>query len=83
MISAEEVIGDFDEEQSIIKNPVVMIPVSKEQIAFQPWLPYAEDSEYKLKESQITLVATPSDTILKEYTKHFGSGIVTSKNIVM
>ena len=83
MISAEEVIGDFDEEQSIIKNPVVMIPVSKEQIAFQPWLPYAEDSEYQLKESQIILVATPSNTILKEYTKHFGSGIVTSKNIVM
>ena len=84
MISAEEIIGDFDEEHSIIQNPVIMIPVSKEQIAFQPWLPYAEDREYQLKESQIVLVATPSDTIKAEYTKFYGSGIATPKsNIVM
>tara|TARA_B100001245_G_C22773355_1_gene373765 strand:+ start:388 stop:663 length:276 start_codon:yes stop_codon:yes gene_type:complete len=84
LVSAEELIADFDEEKYIAKNPVIMIPVSKEQIAFQPWLPYAEDKEYQLKESQITLTATPSDTIKAEYTKHFGSGIVTPRsNIVM
>ena len=53
-----------------------MIPVSKEQIAFQPWLPYAEDKEYKLKESTINIVATPSTTITNEYNRVYGSGIV-------
>jgi hypothetical protein len=76
MISGEELIGEFDELTSTIKNPVVMIPVSKEQIAFQPWLPYAEDKEYKLKEEQIHVIATPSTTITNEYSRIYGSGIV-------
>ena len=50
MISGEELIGEYNETTNVINNPVVMIPVSKEKIAFQPWLPYAEDKEYKLKE---------------------------------
>jgi hypothetical protein len=76
MVSGEELIGDYDEKTNVIKNPVVMIPVSKEQIAFQPWLPYAEDKEYKLKESTINIVATPSTTITNEYNRVYGSGIV-------
>ena len=76
MISGEELIGDYDEKKNIIKNPVVMIPVSKEQIAFQPWLPYAEDKEYALKEEQIHIVATPSAMITNEYNRIYGSGIV-------
>jgi|TARA_B100001750_G_C15472688_1_gene580714 hypothetical protein len=53
-----------------------MIPVNKEQIAFQPWLPYAEDKEYQLKDTMIIITATPSSTILNEYNRVFGSGIV-------
>tara|TARA_B110000495_G_scaffold155619_1_gene138974 strand:+ start:546 stop:803 length:258 start_codon:yes stop_codon:yes gene_type:complete len=85
LISCEELIGEFDEEKSIISNPVVMIPVSKEQIAFQPWLPYSEDKDYNLKENQIVLVASPSETIRKEYDRIYGSGLVTpsSHSIVM
>ena len=76
MTSGEELIGEFDEETSIIKNPVVMIPVSKEKIAFQPWLPYSEDKEFKLKEQQIHIVANPSTLLVNEYSRMFGSGIV-------
>ena len=76
MVSGEELIGEYNNETSVIKNPVVMIPVSKEQIGFQPWLPYAEDKEYTLKEEQIHVVATPSPTIANEYNRIYGSGIV-------
>ena len=76
MISGEELIGEYNETTNVINNPVVMIPVSKEKIAFQPWLPYAEDKEYKLKESQVSVVANPSSTIMNEYNRIFGSGIV-------
>ena len=76
LTSGEELIGEFDAETGVIKNPVVMIPVSKEQIAFQPWLPYAEDKEYTLKEDQIHLTATPSATITNEYNRIYGSGLV-------
>ena len=76
MISGEELIGEYNETTNVKNNPVVMIPVSKEKIAFQPWLPYAEDKEYKLKESQVSVVANPSSTIMNEYNRIFGSGIV-------
>ena len=76
MISGEELIGDYDEKTNVIINPVVMIPVSKEQIAFQPWLPYSEDKEFALKESAINIVANPSITIVNEYNRIYGSGIV-------
>ena len=76
MISGEEIIGEWDDKTGIIKNPVVMIPVDKNKIAFQPWLPYAEDKEYKFKEEQIHVIANPSATIVNEYNRMFGSGIV-------
>lgn len=76
LTSGEELIGEFDEETSVIKNPVVMIPVNKEQIAFQPWLPYSETKEYNLKPDHIVIVATSSATITNEYSRIYGSGIV-------
>ena len=76
LFSGEELIGEFDEEKHTIKNPVVMIPVDKEKIAFQPWIPYSEDKEFKLKEKQVSVIATPSKTIVNEYNRAFGSGIV-------
>ena len=76
IISGEELIGEYDEETTTIKNPVVMIPVSKEKIAFKPWVPYSEDKEFKLKESMILVVATPSKLITNEFNRVYGSGIV-------
>ena len=76
LFNGEELIGEFNDNTNVIKNPVVMIPVNKEQIAFQPWLPYAEDKEYQLKDTMIIITATPSSTILNEYNRVFGSGIV-------
>lgn len=85
LISGEDLITELlDSDDIIVKNPVVMIPVSKEQIAFQPWLPYAEEKEYLLKEPQVVIIATPSETIKKEYERMYGSGIVTpTQNIIM
>ena len=76
LTSGEELFGEFDEEKSVIKNPVVMIPVNKEQIAFQPWLPYSEDKEYNLKPEHIQIIATAANTITNEYSRIYGSGIV-------
>ena len=76
LLNGEELIGMFDEETHKIKNPVVMIPVNNEKIAFSPWMPYSEDKEFTLKEEQISVIATPSKTITNEYNRAFGSGIV-------
>ena len=79
LISGEDLIAELaDSDDIIVKNPVVMIPVNKDQIAFQPWIPYAEDKEYLLKEPQVVIIATPSETIVNEYQKIYSS-IVTPK----
>ena len=76
LISGEELIGDYDEKINTISNPVVMIPVNNEKIAFSPWMPYSEDNSFNLKKEQIQIIATPSKVITNEYNKAFGSGIV-------
>ncbi len=76
LISGEELIGEFDEVKYTIDNPVVMIPVNNEKIAFSPWMPYADDKTFTLKEDQVLVIATPSKTIANEYSKAFGSGIL-------
>jgi hypothetical protein len=76
LLSGEELIGEFDEGTYTIKNPVVMIPVDNQKIAFSPWMPYSEDKEFLLKETQVSVIATPSKTIANEYNRAFGSGIV-------
>ena len=63
LTSGEELFGEFDEETNVIKNPVVMIPVSKEKIAFQPWLPYSEDKDYKFRLSLQLLIQLPMSII--------------------
>tara|TARA_Y100000588_G_scaffold394196_1_gene513428 strand:+ start:2278 stop:2559 length:282 start_codon:yes stop_codon:yes gene_type:complete len=80
LTSGEELFGDFDVKTSIIKNPVVMIPVNKEQIAFQPWLPYSEDKEFQLKPEHILIVAKAAATITNEYSRIYGSGIVVPED---
>ena len=76
LISGEELIGEFNEKTNTITNPVVMIPVSDKSIGFGPWMPYAEDKSFMLKEEQIQVIASPSKIISNEYSKAFGSGIV-------
>ena len=76
LISGEELIGEYDEKINTINNPVVMIPVNKEKIAFSPWMPYSEDKIFQLKEEQVMLVCNPSKTNSNEYSRAFWSGLV-------
>ena len=76
LVSTEELIGDWDEETKTVTNPVVMIPVAKDQLGFQPWIPYAEDDEVQLKEEHIVVVLTPDKKLQNEYNRVFGSGLV-------
>ena len=83
LISSEELIGDWNEETKTITNPVVMIPVGKDQLGFQPWVPYAEDEEIILKEQHIVVVLTPDNKLQNEYNRVYGSGLVVpEENII-
>ena len=76
LTTTEELIGDWDQEKNIITSPVVMIPVSKDKIGFQPRIPLAGEKEISLKEEHIMTVLTPDIKLQNEYNRVFGSGLV-------
>jgi len=83
LVSSEELIGDWNEETKTISNPVVMIPITKDQLGFQPWIPYSIDEEMVLKDQHIVVVLTPDKKLQNEYNKVYGSGlIVPEENII-
>ena len=83
LVSTEELIGDWNEETKTVTNPVVMIPVAKDKLGFQPWIPYAEEEEVPLKEEHIVVVLTPDKKLQNEYNRVYGSGlIVPDENLI-
>ena len=83
IISGEELIGDWNEETKTITSPVVMVPLGKDQLGFQPWIPYSEDEEITFKEQHIVVVLTPDTKLQNEYNRVYGSGLlVPEENII-
>ena len=80
MVTAEELIGEWDEEKSSIVNPVVMVPVSKDKIGFQPWITLSSEEEIILKDQHIMAIVTPDIKLQNEYNRVFGSGLIVSEN---
>jgi hypothetical protein len=76
LISGEELIGDWDSKKNIINNPVIMVPIAKDQLGFQPWIPYSDEEDVKLKEQHIMTVLTPDKKLQNEYSKVYGSGLI-------
>ena len=76
LVTAEELIGDWNEEKCSITNPVVMVPVSKDKIGFQPWITLSEEEEISLKDQHIMAIVTPDIKLQNEYNRVFGSGLI-------
>ena len=80
LVTAEELIGEWDQEKSSIINPVVMVPVSKDKIGFQPWITLSNDDEIVLKDQHIMAIVTPDIKLQNEYNRVFGSGLILTEN---
>ena len=76
LVTTEELIGEWDQEKSSITNPVVMVPVSKDKIGFQPWITLSDDDEIVLKDQHIMAIVTPDIKLQNEYNRVFGSGLI-------
>ena len=76
IVSGEELIGDWNEEKSTLTNPVIMVPVAKDQLGFSPWIQYVEEEEVLLKELHIVTILTPDNKLQNEYNRIYGSGLI-------
>ena len=80
LVTTEELIGEWDQEKNSIINPVVMVPVSKDKIGFQPWITLSDDDEIVLKDQHIMAIVTPDIKLQNEYNRVFGSGLILTEN---
>ena len=76
IVSGEELIGDWNEEKNTLTNPVIMVPVAKDQLGFSPWIQYVEEEEVLLKEQHIVTILTPDNKLQNEYNRVYGSGLI-------
>ena len=76
LVSGEELIGDWNKKTNTITNPVIMVPVAKDQLGFSPWIPYVDEEDVQLKEQHIMTVLTPDNKLQNEYNRVYGSGII-------
>ena len=83
IVSGEELIGEWNKETNTITNPVVMIPVAKDQLGFQPWIPYSEEESMTFKDQHIVVVVTPDTKLQNEYSRVYGSGLLVPEEKII
>ena len=83
IVSGEELIGDWNEKTNTITSPVVMVPVAKDQLGFQPWIQYSEDEAMTFKDQHIVVVLTPDTKLQNEYNRVFGSGLLVPEEKII
>jgi hypothetical protein len=58
-----------------IKNPIILIPTGRGEIALAPWLPYCDNSSMLIPTSSVLFTAVPKKTLTENYMSAV-SGIV-------
>ena len=79
LTTGEELIAKVKESEDsyTLKNPAILIPAGKDQLAFGQWLPYGEISDGVTIDSKyIVFVIDPIKDLLNQYSSSFGSGLV-------
>ena len=72
--SGEDIVGEVireNEELITISNPAILMPVSQSpgrqdqiQIGLAPWIPFSEETEFKLPRDWVLLTTTPVQDIV-------------------
>ena len=82
LVSGEEIVCSYtiNEEDNTVsmKNPAILVPAGNGQLAFMPWMPYAEHGKDGLiiGSKHVMFVLPPLKDLMNEYNKSIGSGLI-------
>mgnify|MGYP003662144696 CR=1 FL=1 len=79
LTTGEELVAKVTESEDsvLIKNPAILIPAGKDQLAFGQWLPYGEISDgITISKQYVIFIVKPMKELANQYSTSFGSGIV-------
>ena len=81
--------SDNDKTVTTIKKPFVLIPMaqnpsggSETKLYFSPFIPFAENDEFTIKEENIITVNEPKKEITDNYLQYTGQIIPVEKKII-
>ncbi len=74
IIAKVELVGDI----YTIKNPAIIVPVGKGELALAPWLPYTtvDQTGVNIHKDRITFTLTPQAELSNQYNTTFGNGLI-------
>ena len=80
LTSGEEIISKVveNEDSITLKNPAILIPAGREQLALGQWLPYADYDKKGIEISNkgVLFTVDAQDELKNQYNTSFGSGVV-------
>jgi hypothetical protein len=80
LTTGEELVAKITEQTSdtyLIKNPAILIPAGRDQLAFGQWLPYANIKDgIEIEKKFVIFITEPMEELYNQYSSSFGSGIV-------
>ena len=79
LTTGEELIAKTTETEDsyTVKNPAILIPAGKDQLAFGAWLPYGDISDgVTINKKYVIFVIDPIRELMNQYNTSFGSGLV-------
>jgi len=86
MVSGEQIIAKIEliENVYLIKNPAIIVPMGKGELALAPWLPYTtvDQTGVQIHKDRITFVLSPQPELVNNYSENFGSGLIVPDKTV-
>lgn len=80
LVSGEQIIAKIELIENVysIKNPAIIVPVGKGELALAPWLPYTtvDQTGVQIHKDRITFVLIPQPELANNYNESFGSGLI-------
>ena len=92
LTTGEDVVAEVtfsDDVTTTIKKPFVLIPMAQNQssgeetrLFFSPFIPFAENDEFDIKEENIITVNEPKSDIRDNYLQYIGAIVPVEKKII-
>lgn len=80
LVSGEQIIAKVELIENVysIKNPAIIVPVGKGELALAPWLPYTtvDQTGVTISKERVIFTLTPQPELANNYNENFGSGLI-------
>lgn len=84
LVTGEDLVSGLKEENDyyLLSNPTRLV-ISQEGMGLMPFSPFTKSEEIKIKKDHVIFIDDLEEEIQNAYNARYGTGIVTSSNILL